>query len=349
VRVLWIPIFSMRSHETGKYSILKDGNFQLTMARVLASNFDQVVVAVPVGAADFDEVLERFKDHTRVSFVCLEYGLNAVETRERFWELNADMIWALDRLSDFVITDITGYNGEKPFANNFNITKLPELDRPYIDRFFESDLNSIERGAFTTVLNPRQREYILEVRPDLVDKVFVNTKCVHASMLPKIDPPHKTEAERQKIFWPFRISDKAYKFDQFIDVFDELNLSGRGWTIETTDPNDSMKHERAYIGKMKPTKSEYYELLAKRPVVVMLDDIDTVLHPGTIEFFHYGCPVVTYNADLIRNPNTIVHLSEIGARLNSLSYNEVEIGRFRFAEGETDAFYNKVFCRVKSN
>ena len=93
--VLFIPIYSMRSYETGKYSILKDGNFQLTMARILASDFEQIVVTVPSDSSDFNETLARFESLTRVSFVKAEYGVNAVETRDTFWSKNAVAIQTL--------------------------------------------------------------------------------------------------------------------------------------------------------------------------------------------------------------------------------------------------------------
>jgi hypothetical protein len=346
MNVLWIPIFSMRSYETGEYAAMKDGNFQLTMSRVLASNFDQVFVAVPDDTSDLDQVTERFKEHPHVFFVQMKYGANAVATRDFFWVANVDLMKGLEANVDVVISDVTGYTGSKPVVYNFNITKLPELNRPYIDRFFETDLKSIEQSLFTTVLNPRQREYILEIRPDLLDKVIVNTKCAHADLL----PDHKVwAADPKMIFWPFRISDKAYMFAEFIEAFEELELYKDGWTVVTTDPNDTMVVTRPYITQIKPTKEQYYRILASQPIVVMLDDIDAVLHPGTIEFFHYGCPVITFSSHLIPNLNTIPDLRWLRKELEDLEYNRVDISPFVYAAGEIDSLYNKDFVNVTSN
>lgn len=346
MNVLFAPIFSMRSYETGKYAILKDGNFQLTMARVLASDFDRVFVAVPEDSSDLDELTERFKDSPQVYFIEMKYGANAVSTRDFFWIANADMMKNLEMNFDVLITDITGYSGTKPVVYNFNITKLPELDRPYIDRFFEQDLKSIERSLFTTVINPRQREYILEVRPDLINKVIVNTKCAHTDLLPKFDVP---AADSKMIFWPFRISDKAYKFAEFMEAFESQGLHEDGWHVVITDPNDTIAVTRGYISKIKPSKEQYYRILSTRPVIVMLDDIDTVLHPGTIEFFHYGCSVITFSSDLIQNTNTIPDLRWLRWALQDLKYNELDMSSFVYCTHEIDSLYNKAFIDVRSN
>lgn len=342
MNVLWCPIFSMRSYATGKYSILKDGNFQLTMSRALASNFEKITITVPENSSDFNEAIERFKDKSNIELVQAAYGLNAVDTRDNFWSSNYHWIRAgfeLDSAWDLLISDITGYPGSDPVIYNFNITKLPELDRPYVDRFFETDLKSIEQSVFTTVLNPRQREYILECRSDLADKVIVNLKCAHADLLPI---ENIWGANPQEIFWPFRISDKAYKWTEFVQEFENQNLHKQGFTVTITDPNESIgSNFPSWVKRLVPSKTEYYRILASRPTIVMLDDIDTVLHPGTIEFFHYRCPVLTFTSKLIWNPNAIRTLSDLSIVLCNLSDHAVKTDRFVYSAVEIDSIYNE--------
>lgn len=346
MNVLFIPIYSMRSYETGKYAVLKDGNFQLTMARVLASNFDRVFVAIPEDLSDLDDLTERFKDSPHVYFTQMKYGANAVATRDFFWISNTELMKSLELNVDLIISDITGYTGQKPVVYNFNITKLPELDRPYIDRFFEQDLKSIEQSLFTTVINPRQREYILEVRPDLLDKVIVNTMCAHTDLLPKF--PKRKPVEKL-VFWPFRISDKAYQWSEFLEAFEEQGLHEEGYVVLCTDPNDTLECDKSFVMSKKLSKEEYYQMLSAQPIIVMLDDIDTVLHPGTIEFFHYKCPVITYPSDLIQTLNTIPDLRWLRKAIEDLEYNDVGITRFVYQAGDVDSFYNKEFISVRQN
>lgn len=347
MKVLWLPIFSMRSYETGQYSILKDGNFQLTLARAFASDFTSITIGIPNDASDAEELLKKYEYEIaggKIAFVPFTYGENAVETRRAFWNANHTVLGVAATEFDLLITDITGYTGDLPMICNFNITKLPELERPYIDAFFETDLDSIERSLFTTVLNPRQREYILEVRPELISKVIVNTKCASEYFLPK----HvvRMSENNRIIFWPFRISDKAYKWAEFCEAFEDLGMAD-DFEVIVTDPNDSLVNLPKWASKVKPTKDEYYLILAGKPIIVMLDDIDTVLHPGTIEFFHYGCPVIAFSADLIQNVNAIDNLSQIAPAAYYPVYNGTpDIDRFVYKRDELDQFYNETFANV---
>lgn len=336
MNVLFCPIFSMRSYKTGKYSILKDGNFQLTMSRVLASDFDTIMVTVPNDASDFQETLERFKANKNVYFVKAKYGENAAQTRTTFWEQNEHFE---TMFVDVLITDITGYPGKIPVIYNFNITKLPELNRPYIDEVFDKDLDSIQQSLFTTVLNPRQREYILECRPDLANKVQVYLKCANETLLPTGETPLYM-LDSMTIFWPFRISDKAYKWVEFIQAFEEQNLQEHGWQIMITDPNQSSQNLPKYVTVLEPTKEQYYRILEGRPIVVMLDEIDTVLHPGTIELMYYGCKVITLPSSLIPHENQITDLSELTTKLTNVSSDKIDVSRFVYDGLETSTRYN---------
>jgi len=351
MNVLWLPIFSMRSYDTGQYAITKDGNFQLTLARILASDFDELTVAVPHDCSDFEEFKAQTKDAMagkNIQFVRLHYGENAVDTRHTFWKKNEGFFYSHYILNfDLLITDITGYTGtmsyDIPFINNFNITKLPELNRPYIDQFFETDIKNMEAALFTTVINPRQREYILEVAPHLKDKVIAYTKVAHSQLMP-VD--HRTRVfdsafSMRTIFWPFRISDKAYKFDQFIEMFVENKLDKR-YNVVITDPNDSYKGDHKFIKKIKMAKHEYYEFLQKKPIVIMLDEIDTVLHPGTIEFMYYNCNVITLLNELVGNEHQVESISQIPQKLNELGYNSpTNVRDFYYGYNEVSAIYNK--------
>lgn len=348
MNVLWIPIFSMRSYATGCYSLLKDGNFQLTLSRIAASDYDSITVLVPNRTSDLDELIARVRDAipevaNRIKFVNACYGDNAVETRQVFWEVNQHFFKNFLHEFDLVVTDVTGFHKVNhrnvPFINNFNITKLPELNRKYIDMFFDLDLESIRAAKLTTVINPRQREYILEVDPSLKDKVVAYTKVASEHFLPRSESQHYLPL--RSIFWPFRISDTAYQFDKFIEMFIENKLDKR-WRIVITDPNDSYTADHKFVIKKKMEKSEYYAHLQSKPVVVMLDDIDTVLHPGTIEFFYYGCPVITLLNDLVGNKYQVEKLSDIPDMLNQIEYNSnTDISDFVYLKDEKSKIYTK--------
>ncbi len=342
----------MRSHESDEYYLLKDGNFQLTLSRILASDYDSIVMTIPTRVADMEEFESLVASHPslskRLKCVRVEYGINAVNTRETFYQTNREILLQLIRTPiDLVITDITGFYklGESiPHINNFNVTKLDELDRPYVDKFFDEDLKSIEAAKLTTVINEKQREKIISVRPDLATKVVSYTMVAHEDLLPKQNTHETFEIPGttydRMIFWPFRISDKAYKFQDFLKIFVEEGLY-REFDLVITDPNDSYTGTHAFIKKIKPTKEQYYKILSSCPMVVMLDDIDLVLHPGTIEFFYYSCPIITFRNQLIDHANQIITLDEIPHVLRTLYLETKDMSKFIYKKNQISKIYRR--------
>jgi hypothetical protein len=151
------------------------------------------------------------------------------------------------------------------------------------------------------------------------------------------------------IFWPFRISDKAYQWTQFLEAFEKQELDKDGWIVLATDPNDTLQTDASFVMTVKPTKEQYYQILSTRPIVVMLDDIDTVLHPGTIEFLHYRCPIVTYKSGLIHNPNAIDNLEQLSDALTNLEYSVIDSKPFVYGLTEVDQYLNSNYIDVLSN
>jgi hypothetical protein len=355
MKVLWIPIFSMRSYETDMYSITKDGNFQLTLSRILASDFDHITVSIPNMVSDINQYLEMMKmigikfPHKNIDYIQLIYGKNAVETRKSFWVNNRDFFYNESILDyDLVITDITGYSGsmsfDLPFINNFNITKLPNLVRPYIDDFFNIDLVQIKQSIFTTVINKSQKEYITKIDPSLENKIFVYNKLAHEYLLP-VNNQINPNIDMSTIFWPFRISDSAYKFNEFIEMFEKNNLNLK-YSIIITDPNDTYTLNKNYIHKIKMSKKQYYETLQNRPIIIMLDNIDDVFHPGTVEFMFYNCNMITFKNSLIIHDGMIKSLDDIPQKLNKIRYNRsFHFTDFVYSHNEISKIYSKEYIK----
>lgn len=276
---LIVPIYSMRSYETGEYSILKDGNFKLHINRM---DWDNDILVVPENTSDLME----FVDLGIIpisSIVFADYGVNAYETRKTFWSKNLD---SLDGIGLPIVTDITGYDGNQPFFNNFNITKDPNSRRPYIDDFIETDIDSIRRAQGTTVLNQGQKDYLVSLAPDLEDKIEVNQKVISKKYFDKVGVEVPI-TPRFDIFFPFRISDKAYQFDDVVNLYSDSR-------ILITDPNDSYesgKYENVW--KQKLSKREYYGLLSTKPEIVYMENPNKVFHPGLADFIYFGCNIVS--------------------------------------------------------
>lgn len=282
---LIVPIYSMRDHESGLYSLLKDGNLQLHLSRMSKDDY----LAVPTNTSDYFNFLSLgLVDASKI--VRLVYGSNAYDTRKNFWKYNAlNVNYMCEAYNLGLVTDITGFKGEvKTLSYNFNITSYPELDRPYIDEFLEIDVKSVNSSNKTTVLNYRQKEVLVENGAD-PSKIEINTKVLKPELIDILsegDPIFDyKEKYKNYIFFPFRISDKAYNFEQVV------NKHRDHWII-ITDPNNSYDGNYPNVVKIEINKNEYYRILKAKPTIVYNENPELVLHPGLAELIYFDCNIL---------------------------------------------------------
>jgi hypothetical protein len=278
-----VPIFSMRSYETGEYAVLKDGNFQLHLNRASAGD----IIAVPRNASDIEECKELFPEF---EFVPLWYKENAYETRKHFWEENQFIVDSLVDYYDcsYLVTDITGYQGNHDVFFVFNITKDPENPRYYIDEFIDIDVESVNKSVATFVLNHGQKD-VLVAAGAIPDRIFVDQRVINPSVMERytegLEPIHL-----DGIFHPFRISDPCYRFDQVVECAIAADR-----VLYITDPNMSFKREQypkeAKIHVLRLTKKEYYQVLMGQPTIQYFEDPEKVFHPGLAEFIYFKAKI----------------------------------------------------------
>ncbi|BBC78084.1 Hypothetical protein KNT65_gp036 [Escherichia phage EcS1] len=279
---LIVPIFSMRSYETGNYAILKDGNFQLQLHR--ASPGD--IICIPKNNDDEEELRELFPE---ITFCPVWYKDNAYESRKHFWEEN----WfVIDSLMDYfdcahLVTDITGYPGKNEVIYNFNITKDREVERYYIDEFIDLDVLSVNQSLRTFVLNKCQKDTLVAYGAD-EDKIIVSQRVINPDVMQTFS--RNTDPIKFKgVFHPFRISDKCYNFKKVIRTCKGLNLD-----LYITDPNDTYdasEYNYDKIHLIKLNKKEYYRVLKATPVILYNENPEKVFHPGLAELVYFRCNI----------------------------------------------------------
>lgn len=321
---LHVPIYSMRSYETGLYDVSKDGNFQLHLSRMQSDD----LILVPYNSIGIETFIETgyLKKEQVVIMNC--YGSNAYETRKLFVSnilLGAAVEFrTLQHLKlncirgnlDAIVTDITGFHGAKDVFFNFNITKDPNNPKYYIDEFIESDLKSIERSIFTTVLNQNQKDYLVSLGAN-PDKIKVCHKVINRSLLSlyENDPGFK-EQPIDGIFFPFRLTDSCYKFDEAIKYASLYNLN-----LYVTDPNQSLSDDtllqNCTIVKLdNVTKTSFYSILKSRPKVCYYENPSRCYHPGLAELIHYNIEFISRYVDDIKQITDIYVTDKIYTKSN---------------------------------
>lgn len=298
---LIVPIYSMRSHIDNKYYLMKDGNLQLHLARYQEGDY----LIVPRGAADLREL---YKYVPSKMIFQMTYFENAAENRRRFWSYNGGIIDALVRQigAQRIITDITGYKGPHRLVNNFNISWDPMFDRPYIDEFADSDAASIKKAEMTYVLNDVQIDNMVYKYPGLVSRTKMNwcQRVIKPSLLDAMsvgDPIYLegTEQRPQVMFFPFRLSDKAYDWEGTLEMY-------KDYTIYITDPNESYDGTHDNVIVIKPSKNEYYRILKGRPVVRYNEKPQYVFHPGLAELMYFNVMLSVPPTSFLPNLNDLI-------------------------------------------
>lgn len=298
---LIVPMYSMRSYKTGKYSLLKDGNLQLHLNR--HQKGDVIVIPHSLQCEDSEELQEYFPD---IIFEEAVYQENAYKSRKTFWEYNTFMVDSLANFynCDAVVSDITGYKGAFPVFFNFNITKDPKHPREYIDEFIQEDVDSVNRSIYTTVLNKCQKD-VLVSHGALSDKIIVTQEVITPGVPEKFMQQSCIDFDwKNTIFFPFRISDKCYDFDYVYHTCKMYDLK-----LVITDPNDSWDKEKyPDCELLKLNKSEYYHALKAKPNIIYEENPEKVFHPGLAEFIYFKCNVQciyalpTYEDIIVKGP-----------------------------------------------
>ena len=286
--VYMVQQYSMRRYDTNEYELLYDGNLNLTLNRLylLPPNFT-VSITVPINHnKQHLAVLKVFiAKHIKckVQFIEMTYGLNAVENR-KIVPMFADQQTMADTI---MVSDFSGSKYADIYT--FNVSKVPDFPRDYVDSYIV-EMQAVQDTPIF-VLNENQLELLprATVQDKLMSKVLLEEQFKYYSTLedskPELDIIKQLANGKPFVFFPFRISDKAYQFE-FVKAMCEL--SGRLLVI--TDPNSSTKDMPGVWTVQAQNKKAFY-------VNMLLSDLDytiecyedffKVVHQSMLEMVHF--------------------------------------------------------------
>lgn len=238
-------------------------------------------------------------DFTNVIFIEIEYAENAQANRTKFCSyLSIEKSLGHDikpnyglLISDFAIEskrDIL------PTIYTFNISKVAKLKREYIDDNFREQLRSACRLSTLKVffLNESQYDYMslewllihgIEAQPETklavdttFNKDFVKSQLFYFSMMHKkqytdvyealitdLEHHHK-EPNTVTIFFPFRLSDKAYKFAEMLRSM--INQVRENHFTSTTTVQKKFRIYVTNINNTRLTDFAEYEEIINSPI-----------------------------------------------------------------------------------
>lgn len=318
--------YSMRSHDTGLYNIMLDGNFNLTLSRLYEISKNNKVKKIKISAPnnrtndDFFNTINEQLFNNKIELVNYEYGINAMDNMKKFANSNNAICGLMSKNRNSInLSYFPLKQNDVDIVYLFNISKVDGLVRDYIDTFYDKQLEIVNNtDSKVYVLNENQRlQFIKDTNKIRDNKNFMTYNNVVTdnhyfnvefySNLSKLLLSGSNENEldalyghRSEIgntyFFPFRLSDKAYDFKGLLELSDKNDI------ILVTDPNDSLNEfdtTGLNVIKLCPTEKynskhilNYILKNSKNMYLYLNEDFETVAHQTLIEIFNSDMKII---------------------------------------------------------
>lgn len=303
--VLFIPIYSARSYETGIYNLALDGNMARIVSKLVTSSFKHATVLIPDKHSGLDVVLkqlDKIGTSGNVDFIeCDCYGENAFETRMnggKFIRFINDMFGAGDEhgIEVVVLEPNTLADNFHELAMSWSaqfiywcVASITSKGTPwFVEQFAEMDKRIAQRMPTECVL------------PSQVDALGGYSYCNRDGFY------NASAFDYITIFFPFRLSDKSYHAAEFREVINSLPQECKNKIkVLYTDVNDSgiFKEDDVFV-KVPSQKEVYIGILKGKPIIPYLDNSNMITHINIHEFMYYGCEVIMWwNTHYLFNDN----------------------------------------------
>ncbi len=306
-RVLFVPVFSARSYETGIYNLALDGNMARVVSMILMGKPEKATILIPRNVSSLEQILLQLKQSTTdITFIrCDAYGENAFETR------NNGLAFA-----DFM--------NNKFGPDDFDVLVLEPntlLLSEYLYTFRFSKIIYWCVASVTSKGTPWFTEKFVDM-----DKKIANifpTECVLQSQVEALgglsyaDEKGFYDASQfdyTTIFFPFRLTDQNYHADDVKKAIQKLKkICYNRFKVLYTDVNDSgrfYEDEETFV-KVSGQKEVYLEILKAKPIIPYLENSDVLTHINIHEMIHYGCRIIMFENDTYKDYDNVTFIKDI--------------------------------------
>lgn len=320
--VLFVPIYSARSYETGIYNLALDGNMARIISKLVTSAFNHAIVLIPDKHSGLDVIhkqLGKIGTSGTVDFIeCDCYGVNAYETR-----MNGD------KFIKFISESFGGYSDVCIDVMVIEPNTLADKHEQLMLSMHNPRLEVIYWcvASVTSMGTP----WFVEMFADIDKRIAqtIPTECVLRSQVEALGGHSyynksgfydASAFDYVTIFFPFRLSDKSYHAVEFRDAINALpQWCKNRIKVLYTDVNDSGIFEEDDVFVKVPSQKEVYiGILKGKPIIPYLDDSNIITHINIHEFMYYDCEVImlwNHIYSLCENVHMIDDISALSAAL----------------------------------
>jgi hypothetical protein len=302
-RVLYIPIVSMRSYETGEYNLAADGNVNRFLSKFSMANSVDLTITLPINIINFDfitSIFNQFKDF-KVNYIYTScYGKNANETRKNILWINFLNSLDLTKFDTIIFEpNIIGtYNFSKSNKIIYwcPVSNTSEREISFVNEFAKLDKQTANK-YMTYVCTKTQQEF-------LGKNSIIDTKIMIPHLFANLP-------KRKLFFIPFRQSDKGYYITEIYTILKKLE-DEFDFEVIYTAPNGFVNDIKLKNMRQVPSdRDTYYSILARQPCIPFLEDNKNILHMSLFEFDYFKCKVIGFKNDLIKFKYELVDISQL--------------------------------------
>lgn len=312
--VLFIPVFSMRSYETGKYKLNCDGNMARVLSMIYNSGVKCAYITIPMpknlDETDFANLKLKLKNKGMDKYVKFlsnsGYGENAKATR------HSKNILKSIRPADYdvIVTE--------PQMVTYDL-----IHKHYLGKLIYWCVAS-QTISYSPWFTEEFRFIDKEIAANIPTACATDTQVQYLEGLSYKDEFYNSEFSDMKIiFFPFRLSDPSYKFDTLKEMVKKLKSEGiKNFQVIVTDPNQSGDFSNTPEILLVPSNAALYiSILKGKPIIPYFENANEIKHISIEEMAMYKCEIVCYDNNEIPkgdNVHTVINDREFYLKLKSL-------------------------------
>ena len=295
--VLFIPVFSMRSYETGRYKLNCDGNMARVLSMIYKSEIMHADILIPaierLDKDDYNELIEKVKSKGLDNVIEFKensgYGENAKETRdsEKIYRSLIESKMSVFEHYDLIITE-----PQKCTEMLINDDKVNN------DKMIYWCVAS-ETISYSPWFTREYKEIDIKIAAKVTTACATQSQVLYLKGKSYRDEFYNADFSDMKIiFFPFRLSDPSYKADTLKEMIKKLNQEVSNFKVIITDPNESSEADELLkldnVIKMKADFPVYLSILKGRPIIPYFENADEIKHISIEEMIKYNCEIICY-------------------------------------------------------
>ena len=303
--VLFVPIFSARSYETGIYNLALDGNMARIVSMILMGRPDKATVLIPKNISNLDVISRQLKG-INVNFIrCDAYGENAYATR----------------MNGIAFAD---FMNDRFGPNDFDVLILEPNTLLLSDHLLTFRFAKIIYWCVASVTS-KGTPWFTEKFVDM-DKKIANmfpTECILQTQVEALgglsyaDEKGFYDASQfdyDTIFFPFRLTDKNYHAEDVKNAIKKIKKTcHNNFKVLYTDVNDSGRfyEDSDTFIKVPSQKEVYIGILKSKPIIPYLEDTNVLTHINIHEMMYYGCRLIMFENETYKGYDNVTFIKDI--------------------------------------